>query len=173
MKSNPYTPPSADLFGGPLTGSSTVPQGVINQLLRTKSWVQFHAVLLYIFMALIILVGVIQVWFGGVLTASQSGGNVSVAYTSGTLAGALVFPALLAILFYYPASRLWKYGRRIRDLALSRSSDDLEAALNEQRAIWTFAGRMILVVIVVGVGLAAIRAVASAAASAAARGASL
>ena len=61
--------------------------------------------------------------------------------------GMAVFYGVFGLLYLYPAMKMWKYGGRIMDLMVSRSSADLEAALNEQRIVWKFWGIITLLMI--------------------------
>jgi hypothetical protein len=79
----------------------------------------------------------------------------------------LGFPAFLfilyipfALLYLYPGMKLWGYASAISRLALSRSPQDLEAALGQQKSFWKFAGILTMVVIILYVILAAVAIVA-------------
>ena len=60
--------------------------------------------------------------------------------------GAVYIP--FALLYVYPALKLWGYSSAIGRLLASRSSMDLEAAPSQQKSLWKFAGISTIVMIV-------------------------
>jgi uncharacterized membrane protein len=84
------------------------------------------------------------------------------------MTGISILYALFAVIYIYPALKLWKYASNIGALLISSSMSDLEAALSQQRSFWKFLGIMIIsifvlyFVIVIGVlafgGFAAMKA---------------
>ena len=145
MESNPYSTPSANLFGSSgATGSETVTPVAITHLQNTKPWVRFLAVLLFISGGLMMLSAVAMAVGGGVGALSREGTSRGPAFM---VIGMAVFYGVFGLLYLYPAMKMWKYGGRIMDLMVSRSSADLEAALNEQRIVWKFWGIITLLMI--------------------------
>lgn len=145
---NPYSSPQSNLFGGTsASGGDGVTQGVILQLQKTRPWVRFIAVLMFIISALMLLAGVLMGAFGATGGFKPAGGG-SAAFNAGFGVGMAALYAFIAVLYMYPALKLWKYADRIRDLVNSRQGIDLEKALNEQRAFWKFVGVMIIVLLV-------------------------
>jgi hypothetical protein len=59
---------------------------------------------------------------------------------------ALIYAAL-AILYIYPALKLWSYASKINVLASMQDSNSLFVALDQQRSFWKFIGVMMLIVI--------------------------
>ncbi len=151
MESNPYASPSANLFGSTSgTSADIAPPGAIVQLQRTKPWVRFIGVLLWIMIALMAAV----LAFGAVagaaglsaLAQSQGGAEGMPAAAQGVAAvSMLVGFGIMLILYVYPAIKLWKYGTFIGKLVISRSAADLESALDQQRALWKFAGILTII----------------------------
>ncbi len=144
---NPYASPQSNLFGGTSgTSGDAVTQGVLLQLQKTKPWVRFMSVMIFIGAGFMLLAGVIM----GVMGSSgglMKGTGTSAAYQAGFGFGLTVVYALFAVLYIYPGLKLWKYANSIRDLLASRQVIDLEKALNEQRAFWKFLGVMAIVVL--------------------------
>lgn len=142
---NPYSSPESNLFGGTAaTSSDGVTQGVILQLQKTKPWVRFMSVMMFIGAGFMVLAGLFMGLAGG--ASAMSGDNKALG--AGLGVGIAAAYSLLAILYIFPALKLWKYADRIRDLMSSRQVLDLEKALNEQRAFWKFVGVMMIVVFV-------------------------
>ena len=160
---NPYTSPQSNLFGGNAdTGGDGVSQGVMLQLKKTKPWVRFFSVMMFIGAAFM-LIGAIAI---GVLGASgvmkQSGATPALGAGFGV--GFAAIYGVLSVVYIFPALKLWKYADRIRDLCSSMQVMDLEKALNEQRAFWKFVGVMmimvfaiyfVVIIVAVGVGVGA------------------
>ena len=142
---NPYSSPQSNLFGGAESaGGDGVTQGVLLQLQKTKPWVRFFSVMMFIGSAFMVLAAVMMGALGATGALKQAGGGA--AFNAGFGIGMAALYALTAVLYIYPALKLWKYADRIRDLMNSRQVIDLEKALNEQRAFWKFVGVMIIVI---------------------------
>jgi Family of unknown function (DUF5362) len=144
--SNPYTSPQSNLFGGTAaTSSDGVTQGVLLQLQKTKPWVRFMSVMMFIGAGLMLVVGLVM----GIASSAgmMNQGNKAMGAGLGVLMAAIY--ALFSVVYIYPALKLWKYADRIRDLLNSRQIIDLEKALNEQRAFWKFVGVMMIVIFVI------------------------
>lgn len=161
---NPYSSPQSNLFGGTAeTSSEGVTQGVMLQLQKTKPWVRFMSVMMFVGAGFMLLAGIMMGALGATGAMKQAGAGSPFGNQFGGAAfgvGLAAVYALLAVLYIYPALKLWKYADRIRDLVNSRQVIDLEKALNEQRAFWKFVGVMIIamfviyfVIIVVAVGI--------------------
>jgi hypothetical protein len=59
--------------------------------------------------------------------------------------GAIYIP--MAVLYVYPALKLWGFSSAIGRLLASRANMDLEAALGHQKSFWKFAGITTIVMI--------------------------
>jgi NADH:ubiquinone oxidoreductase subunit 6 (subunit J) len=138
MSIDPYATPVAGAYAD--SKSNAITQGVVQALLRTKPWVRFISVMIFIGAALMLLGGLVMalgVGFAGMKNGANAFGP-TLGPSFGIMLGAIY--AVIAILYIYPAVKLWKYASRIGDLAQSGQAVDLEAALNEQRAFWKFFG---------------------------------
>ncbi|MBX7210460.1 MAG: hypothetical protein K1X78_19275 [Verrucomicrobiaceae bacterium] len=147
---NPYSSPQSNLFGGSTAMSGdTVSQGVMLHLKKTGPWVRFMSVIMFLGAAFMLLAALMMGVVGGA-GMMQQGPSVFGGKLSGTafsMAVAAIY-GLMAVLYIYPALKLWKYADRIRDLCNSMQVVDLEKALNEQRAFWKFVGVMVIALIV-------------------------
>ncbi len=128
---------------------SAVGAAVVDQLRRTRGWVLFFGVMLWIGAVLLCLGGLAMIGmglFGGVIAAASEEGSEALGAGLGAASligmGAVYFA--MAILYIYPASKLSKYAGRIRDLTEAPAEQNLVAALNEQRAFWKFVGVMMI-----------------------------
>ena len=143
MESNPYSSPSANLFGSTSGSAEAVSETTIIHLQKTKPWVRFVGVLTFLAGGLMILGGAALAIFGGTFMAKQDPGlgntnTVGVAFMG-------VFYAIMGGFYIFPAMKLWAYGSKIKDLISTRSVADLEAALAQQRTFWIFVGIMTLI----------------------------
>lgn len=149
MENNPYTSPTANLFGSSSASSAEgVSQEAIVQLQRTKPWVRFIGVLLWIGVALMMLGGVI-VLFSSImgLSAMNQNGAGNLGLQAGMMVGIAISYLIMSLLYIYPAVKIWKYGSYIGKLVSSRSPEDLVSALDQQRSFWKFFGIMAIIVI--------------------------
>jgi hypothetical protein len=142
MESNPYNSPSANLFGSSSqTTTEAVPSEAITQLQRTKPWVRFFGVMMWIATVVMVLGGVAFLLIAMAGLASPEAGGMPKAVMVG-MAGAYV---LIGFLYIYPTLKIWGYGTAIGKLVNSRSADDLVKALDMQRAFWKFLGVMMII----------------------------
>jgi len=148
MEPNPYASSSVIAHAHSQGNGNLLAEGVINQLARTKPWVRFFSVLTFLGAGLMLLIGLFTL-IGGVAGAAMSAGSSEALGVGGgaMMAVMAVFYLLFAMLYIYPGIKLWKYASRIAALMYTRAEIDLEAALNEQRAFWKFAGISMIVLI--------------------------
>lgn len=126
----PYVPPTSN-YGGGLPGR--VSPRVVDIMSRTKGWVRFIAVLLFINFGLTIINTVVVV--NGSETRELAAGRI----------GQFIGFAIVLLLYLYPAIKLNSYASRIGALLQSGRTGDLEAALNEHRAFWRYVGIVMIV----------------------------
>ena len=124
-----------------------VSAAVIDQLRRTRGWVLFFSVMLWIGAVFLILGGITMMGMGLIAGASGAMGE-EISAQFGAIGGLAAIGAIylaMAFIYIYPALKLGKYAARIRDLASTPSERNLVAALNEQRAFWKYLGVMMIV----------------------------
>lgn len=131
----PYSPYGAPTSNPTTTSPNTqVSEVAVDMLRRTKGWVRFLSILGFILAALMIMGGLAVVAAG-----SRMGPGLG--------AGVGIVYIIFSILYIYPCIKLWQYGTSIANLMTSRSSIDLETALDKQRGFWKFVGVMAIIVI--------------------------
>lgn len=154
MESNPYQTPSANLFGSSAATGEAVPSEAIVQLQRTKPWLRFFGVLMWIAVAFMLvgIVVMIGISVSGMAMAAEKGNAFG-----GAEGGLMIFMAavyaVIAFLYIYPAIKIWKCGTAIKKLSTSRQPEDLIAALDHQRAFWKFCGIMTILMIILYIGV--------------------
>lgn len=150
VPTNPYSAPSANLYGSATSpGADVVSPGTIAALAGTKPWVRFMAVIVWIAIVFM-LVGAV-----GMLIMSMVGPNVGAPASPINMAfggrafmmGMAVTYVVIALMYIYPAIKLWSYASNIARLAASHTVADLDAALNEQRRFWKFLGILVIIMI--------------------------
>jgi len=129
----PYVPHTSS--SGAAGISARVTPQIIGIMLRTKGWVRFIAVMLFINFGITIINLIVTM-----NAPSRFGGD---AERNGQFIGIGV--ALL--LYLYPAVKLNSYASRIGALLQSARTGDLEAALNERRGFWRFVGIVTIVLV--------------------------
>lgn len=65
----------------------------------------------------------------------------------GIMIGTAAFYVVVAILLIYPTLKMSKFSSKISRLVSSRSVEDLNAALHEQRRYWKFMGILVILYI--------------------------
>jgi hypothetical protein len=127
----------------------SVSAAVIDQLRRTRGWVLFFSIMLWIGAVFLLLGGLAMAGMGLVAGASSAmSQELSKEFGAvGGVAAIGVIYFVLAVFYIYPALKLGKYAARIRDLAAVPSEQNLVAALNEQRAFWKYLGVFTIVMI--------------------------
>ncbi len=144
MSIDPYLTPSAQ--PGRISGyqSSAVSEAALAHLAGTKPWVRLISVVMFIGAAFILIIAIVFAVAGTAIMANAKLG----AYGAGVTAGIGIAYGIFALLYIYPALKLWKYASRIGDLLHTRDPLALEMALNEQRSFWKFVGVLVLVMLV-------------------------
>ncbi len=142
MESNPYNSPSANLFGSSSqTTTEAVPSEAITQLQRTKPWVRFFGVMMWIGSMLMLLGGAAFLLLALIGLTSPAATGMPKEMMVGMAGGYIV----VGFLYIYPTIKIWGYGTAIGRLVSSRSADDLVKALDMQRSFWKFVGIMMII----------------------------
>ena len=133
-----------------------VTQGVLQQLAGTKPWVRFMAVLMFVGAGFMFLGAVGILIAGGAMAATGK----TAGFSAGMMSGIAVIYGAVALIYIYPALKLWGYANQIAILLVSGRMLNLEGALNQQRAFWKFLGIMMIAIfvlyLVVAIGLFAL-----------------
>lgn len=127
--------------GGTVGQDSHASELTVQLLSQTRPWVFLVSVFMFL--------GAALVGAGGLFMFAMSFINGSRGFglgSFGTIAGGVYL--FMAMGMFVPALYLRRYARRISNLKGSRRVEDLESALDAQRAYWKFVG--ILTCIVVG-----------------------
>jgi hypothetical protein len=144
MEADPYATPMTNTQASGKTGDATVSQGVIQQLAGTKGWVRLISVVMFVGASLMLLLSVMMAVMGSTIASATKNSSLSGGF--GFILA--VIYAVSAIIYIYPGVKLWKYATCIGSLMTSRTTLDLEAALNEQRAFWKFFGILIVIFLI-------------------------
>lgn len=142
---NPYSAPASNPYGAGGGSADSISPSTISVLAGTKPWVRFLSVMFWIGVVLMLLIA------AGMGVMGAIGGPIEEAVSkSGAFGGApmiviAILYGVMALLYVYPAVKLWAYGTRIGSLCTSMSVADLDAALNEQRRFWKYVGILMIV----------------------------
>lgn len=129
-----------------------VSQPVVDALVRTRGWVLFISVLLWLGVAGMLMGGVAMIGIGllGGTMADQVSAEMGEAMGAegGWVVAAMgVFYLVLAVFYIYPALKLGKYASCISSLRATPSQSNLAAALEQQRGFWKFFGVLMILFI--------------------------
>jgi hypothetical protein len=157
---NPYSPPgvppaypAANIDYG-ATSSVTVTDTTIELLRQTRPWVMLLSIFAFIGSGLMAAVGLLVAAWAMLAAGGKAQAAIGLVYVP------------VALFYIYPGIKLWGYGSAIARLMASRSSVDLEDALNQQKSFWKFSGIASVVVLgLYAVGLAVLIAVGAVAAA--------
>ena len=141
---NPYAPPTTP-YAPPPAMAPPAPGGMVSEqsvemLRQTRPWVMLMGVLCFIGSAFMLLGGLAVIAMGALASATT-------AKSAAPMALGLVYVPLSG-LYIYPGLKLTKYGGAIGRLLQSRAIPDLDAALEQQKSFWKFAGITTIVMIV-------------------------
>jgi len=105
-------------------------------LRRTKPWVMFISVLMWIAVGFMLL-GAVFILFAGFAGSLFGESGVPEGLMMALMA--LIY-VVMAILYIFPAILLWRYGSRIGRMLATASVSELEGALEAQKSFWKFIG---------------------------------
>ncbi len=141
---NPYSTPAANLYGASTgVSSEIVAASTIAQLTGTKPWVRFISVILWLLSGLVLLAATAM----AAISVFNPPKTSAIPFGNGEFMILAVVYGLLSFIYIFPAVKLWKYANRIGSLGATRSTTDLDSALNEQRSFWKYAGIMTIIII--------------------------
>lgn len=143
MQNDPYATPVAGNYSSPNSGNSAITQGVMQQLAGTKPWVRLISVMMFIGAGLLLVLALVMGLMGGAIASASK----NPMFSGGMGIVIAVVYALMALLYLYPAVKLWKYATCIGNLLNSGTLIDLETALSQQRSFWKFVGVITLVIL--------------------------
>lgn len=132
--------------------ATCITDGVHTYLRQTKPWVLLAAIMTFVTVGFMLLIGLGAAGVGFI--ASRGEGS-----PSGALGGifvSLVY-VVLAIVYLFPGLFLARYASAIGRVLHDRSPASLEEALKHQRSFWRYVGVLMLVglvIMILGVGAA-------------------
>jgi hypothetical protein len=112
---------------------------MIHQLDRTRPWVRFIGVLIIIGCVLLVLMAVLVMVMGSFFGTDQELGPAF-----GILIGGLYL--LMAVLYFFPALYLLRYGAAIKQIRGGTNIRALEEALGHQASFWRYIGILAAVI---------------------------
>jgi hypothetical protein len=141
---NPYAPPTSPYAQSPAMAPAANPGGAVSEqsvemLRQTRPWVMLMGVLCFIGSAFMLLGGFAMLAMGAFASATTKS-------AAPMALGVVYIP--LAGLYIYPGLKLTKYAGAIGRLLQTRASPDLDAALEQQKSFWKFAGITTIVMII-------------------------
>ena len=139
-----YTAPQSDM-AAPNAKLGAITEEMVNALRGTKGWVLLIGILMFIGAAFMVIAALGMILGGAAMGAAGQG------IPTGMLAGMGVGYLVFAMLYIFPATYLVKYSSAIGRLVSDGRPVDMEAALDQQRKFWKFAGVLALISIVLAV----------------------
>lgn len=128
------------------TGSVEVTRSMINSIRSTKPWTKFLAILGFVSVGFMVLLGAGFILFSNMFPHQKTAPQAFIGFLY----------ILFSVLYFMPAFYLYKYSSSIAHFLESNGAADLEAALSYQKSVWKFAGIVALIGLVLGIlGIAA------------------
>jgi hypothetical protein len=122
--------------------SFEVTQPMLLLLRQTKPWVMFISVMGFIYVGLMVFIGVVAMFvfsrFSGTGTIASSG-----MFT--------ILNVLMGILYFFPSLFLFKFASSIGRLLDGGGAIEMEEALSNQKSFWKFIGILVIVALILGV----------------------
>ncbi len=122
------------------SGEVQVTPGMMESMRSIKPWTKFLAVLGFVFVGLMIVLGAGFMLLAGMFPHQKNPFPPFMGF----------FYILFSILYFMPAFYLYKYSSAIADFLRSNGAGDLESALAYQKSFWKFVG----ILTVIGMALA-------------------
>ncbi len=132
---NPYQSPEVVSKPSNAGGWDSSLNSAADMLRKTKPWVRFMSVIMFIASAFMALGGAFMMAAGAAGAPGMYGAFVGVVYV------------VMAVLYIIPAVFLWRYADRIGSFLLQRTPAALTHALEAQKSFWKFVGILTLIVI--------------------------
>jgi hypothetical protein len=133
---NPYQSSLEQLSGSDSAPHGSVTPRMLEILSKTKPWVQFMAIMLFIGAAFMLIYTLVLLGMGAFATRSPFGPGFPVALMVG---GAFIY-GIMGALYLVLGIRLWKYGSHIRELLFEPRVERVELALDQQQKFWKLTG---------------------------------
>lgn len=147
---NPYQTPATPPGQQETYSGGSVSMRAVAHLARTRPWVQFISILLFLGAGLMLLYGVGMFIGGGVLMAAPNK-SAAAALPFGVFVVMAVIYLVTGVTMLLTAIRLWQYGSAIGSLLTTASTPALEAALDRQRAFWKLSGIVCIIMIAMSI----------------------
>ena len=127
--------------GDEQAGEVKVTGNMMDSLRSTKPWTKFLAILGFVGVGLMILLGAGFMIFANMFSQQKNGPPAFLGF----------FYILFAALYFMPAFYLYNYSSSIGNFLKNNGANDLETALAHQKSFWKFTGIAALAGIVIGV----------------------
>ncbi|MFO7570828.1 MAG: DUF5362 family protein [Smithellaceae bacterium] len=116
--------------------------GMINSMRSTKPWTMFLAILGFISVGFMVILGVVILFAGSLFPQTDS-------FNFPAFMG--LFYLLFAVLYFMPALFIFRYASAIGRFLKSQSEFEMESALASQKSFWKFVGILALIMVVVSI----------------------
>lgn len=113
------------------------------QLLETARWTKFIAIVGFVFLGLLLLLGL----FAGFGVSALGDVYVEAAMGAGFGVGMMMVYLLMGLLYFFPIFYLYKYATLIKPAIQHSNQEQFNLALSYQRRMFKFIGIMFLVIL--------------------------
>lgn len=120
---------------------------MLESLNATRPWVKFLAILGFIFIALMVLMGLAMIT--GMFTGFATPGMPQMPVVFDTVFG--IFYLVLAFVYVMPPLYLYRYAKAIAGIQNAATMAGFEDALKQQKSFWKFIGILMIIILVLEV----------------------
>jgi Tfp pilus assembly major pilin PilA len=120
-----------------------ITDNMISSMRSTKPWVRFLAIVGFIGIAFMVILGLLMLIFGGTLFPNK--GNPYYSIIMG------IFYLISSILYLMPVIYIFKYSSAIGRFLNNKKAFEMESALSCQKSFWKFAGMLCLIMFIIAI----------------------
>ena len=127
-------------------------QESLGYLATTRKWTMFFAILGFVFIGIMLIVGLLAGSLISGLTSGLSGSSgMEGAKAAGGIASILVFIVILifAVIYFFPLLYLLRFSRHTAKAIANLDSNEMQLAFKNLKSYWKYIGILIIIVLVI------------------------
>lgn len=130
-------------------------QESLGYLNTTRKWTMFFAILGFIFLGLMLVIGLLAGSFVNAFTSKMSGvegmAGVEGAKAAGGFASILIFIVILvfAVIYFFPLLYLFRFSRYTAKAVANLDPNEMQLAFKNLKSYWKYIGILIIIILVI------------------------
>jgi uncharacterized membrane protein YjgN (DUF898 family) len=132
-----------------------ISQESLGYLDTTRKWTMFFAIIGFIFLGMMLIIGILAGSFLSAFTSKMSGmqgmQGMEGAKAAGGIAGVFVFIILLvfAVIYFFPLLYLLRFSRHTKKAVANLDANELQSGLKYLKLFWKYIGILMIVLLAV------------------------